>query len=57
VYFVVASYGVLRCGGTVMEFTAGDVIFVPKGCPHHFEQVDGKIRIWKLSLTPAEAQD
>jgi mannose-6-phosphate isomerase-like protein (cupin superfamily) len=57
VYFVVASYGVLRCGETAIEFTAGDVIFVPKDCPHHFEQLDGKIRIWRLLLASAKAQD
>lgn len=56
VYFVVASYGVLRCGETAMEFTAGDVIFVPKDCPHHFERLDGKIRMWRLSLAPEKTQ-
>lgn len=49
VYVVAAGFGVLRHGDVAMECTAGDVLFVPKGCPHRFERLDGEIRIWRIS--------
>ncbi|TPM89492.1 hypothetical protein FJ966_29225 [Mesorhizobium sp. B2-1-5] len=49
VYVVVAGFGVLRCDDAAMECTAGDVIFVPRGCPHRFERLDGEIKIWTIS--------
>lgn len=57
VYVIVSGYGVLRCRETAMECTGNDVIFVPSGAPHHFERLDGEIRIWQISLIPAEIPD
>jgi mannose-6-phosphate isomerase-like protein (cupin superfamily) len=53
VYVIVSGYGMLRQGGKVLECTGGDVLFIPSGCPHHFERLDGPIRIWRISLAPA----
>jgi mannose-6-phosphate isomerase-like protein (cupin superfamily) len=39
----------LRCEDAEIECTAGDVVFVPKGCPHRFDRLDGAIRIWRIS--------
>jgi mannose-6-phosphate isomerase-like protein (cupin superfamily) len=53
IYMISASYGALRCGDTILECTEGDILFIPSGYPHHFEQMDGKIRLWRISLMPA----
>jgi mannose-6-phosphate isomerase-like protein (cupin superfamily) len=49
VYIIIAGFGVLRCNDVDMECTGGDVLFVPKGCPHRFERLDGEIKIWRIS--------
>jgi mannose-6-phosphate isomerase-like protein (cupin superfamily) len=57
VYVIVQGYGVLRCGDMAMECTKDDVLFVPSGHPHHFERLDGQIKIWRVSLVPAAASN
>ncbi|MCI0755055.1 AraC family ligand binding domain-containing protein [Teichococcus vastitatis] len=52
VYVIISGYGLLHCAEGVMECTGGDVVFMPRGCPHHFERLDSPIRIWRISLTP-----
>ena len=53
VYVVISGFGVLRSDDVDLECTAGDVLFVPQGCPHRFERLDGDIRIWSISpVTP-----
>lgn len=47
-YVVVAGYGVLRGDGVELECTAGDLLFVPKGCAHYFERLDGEIKLWRI---------
>jgi mannose-6-phosphate isomerase-like protein (cupin superfamily) len=49
IYVVTAGFGMLRCDGVEMECTGGDVLFVPRGCPHHFERLDGEIKVWRIS--------
>jgi mannose-6-phosphate isomerase-like protein (cupin superfamily) len=49
VYIVIAGFGLLRCEDVDMQCTVGDVLFVPKGCPHRFERLDGEIKIWRIS--------
>jgi mannose-6-phosphate isomerase-like protein (cupin superfamily) len=51
VYVVIAGFAVLRCDDIEMACTAGDVVFVPRECPHHFERLDGEIKIWRISPT------
>jgi mannose-6-phosphate isomerase-like protein (cupin superfamily) len=49
VYFVVSGFGLLCSEHIETECTVGDVLFVPKGCPHHFQSLDGDIKIWRVS--------
>lgn len=49
VYVVISGFGVLHSEDVEMECTAGDVLFVPRGCPHRFERLDGDIKIWSIS--------
>jgi mannose-6-phosphate isomerase-like protein (cupin superfamily) len=49
VYIVIAGFGALRFDDEVIECTAGDVLFVPRGRRYHFERMDGEIRMWKIS--------
>jgi mannose-6-phosphate isomerase-like protein (cupin superfamily) len=51
----VSGYGLLRCGDMSLECTEGDVPFVPAGRPHWFERLDGEIRMWRISLAPADS--
>jgi mannose-6-phosphate isomerase-like protein (cupin superfamily) len=53
VYVVVSGYGVLRWGEGSTEFTGGDLLFVPGGCPHRIEGQGGEIRLWRIALLPA----
>ena len=54
IYVIVSGYGVLRYDDKAMECTEGDVLFVPSGYPHQFEQRDGGIKMWRISLAPVE---
>lgn len=51
IYVVISGFGVLRYDNVEMECTAGDVLFVPRGCPHRFERLDGEIEILRISPT------
>jgi mannose-6-phosphate isomerase-like protein (cupin superfamily) len=49
VYVIISGYGVLRCrDGARIEFTAGDVMMVPGGAWHQFEEVSPKFRTWRI---------
>ncbi len=49
VYVIISGYGVLRCrDGAQIEFTAGDVMMVPGGAWHRFEEVSPKLRTWRI---------
>jgi mannose-6-phosphate isomerase-like protein (cupin superfamily) len=50
VYVVTAGFGALRWDEEDIECTAGDLLFVPRGCPHHFERSDARIQIWRISM-------
>ncbi|MDB5412592.1 MAG: hypothetical protein JWR10_927 [Rubritepida sp.] len=56
-YVIVTGYGVLRTADTRLEFTAGDVLFVPRGFPHSLERLDGDIRLWRISLAAVFSPD
>jgi mannose-6-phosphate isomerase-like protein (cupin superfamily) len=49
VYVVIAGFGVLHCDDIDIECTSGDVLFIPRGCAHHFERLDGEIKMWRIS--------
>jgi len=49
VYVVISGFGVLCCEDMDLPCTGGDVLFVPRGCPHRFERLDGDIKIWRIS--------
>jgi mannose-6-phosphate isomerase-like protein (cupin superfamily) len=53
VYVIASGYGILRYGDVSLECTEGDVLFTPRGCQHHFERMDGEMRIWRISLVLA----
>jgi len=52
-YVIIAGYGVLCCSdGERIEFTAGDVMFVPAGAEHRFDEIGPKFRIWRIEIGP-----
>jgi mannose-6-phosphate isomerase-like protein (cupin superfamily) len=56
IYIIVSGYGLLRCDVAAFECTAGDVLFMPSGAPHHFERLDGEIRFWRITLAGASTR-
>ncbi len=58
IYVIISGYGVLRCrDGARVEFTAGDVMMVPAGAWHRFEEVSPKFRTWRIVVgNPPQAQ-
>jgi mannose-6-phosphate isomerase-like protein (cupin superfamily) len=50
VYVVIVGYGLLHCAETTLEFTTGDVLFLPRGHPHRIEGLNGEIRLWRIAL-------
>ena len=57
-YVIISGYGVLRCrDGARVEFTAGDVMMVPAGAWHRFEEVSPKFSTWRIVVgNPAQAK-
>ncbi len=48
---IIAGYGVLLCSdGECIKFTAGDVMFVPAGAEHRFEEIGPKFRTWRIEI-------
>lgn len=51
VYVIVAGYGGVRCADdTVMEVTAGDVLYLAKGTARRFEDLSGKFLTLRVSF-------
>ena len=57
VYVVIAGYGLLHCAETTLEFTIGDVLFLPRGRPHRIERQDAEVRLWRIALGPPPGPD
>ncbi len=50
-YIIISGFGVLRCAnGARLEFTEGDLIMVPSGASHRFEEVSPKFKTWRIVL-------
>ena len=55
-YVIISGYGVLRCAdGSRVEFTAGDVMLVPAGAEHRFEEIAPKFRTWRIVVGGPES--
>jgi mannose-6-phosphate isomerase-like protein (cupin superfamily) len=57
-YVIISGYGVLRCrDGARVEFTAGDVMMVPAGAWHRFEETSPKFSTWRIVVgNPPQAK-
>jgi mannose-6-phosphate isomerase-like protein (cupin superfamily) len=57
-YVIISGYGVLRCrDGARVEFTAGDVMMVPDGAWHRFEETSPKFSTWRIVVgNPPQAK-
>lgn len=51
-YFVQSGHGVLLNGAAHVSFTAGDVLFVPAGQVHRFEQFSDDFVTWVVFYGP-----
>lgn len=51
-YVVVAGEGAFRCAGTVVRFAPGDLLFVPAGMEHRFEDFGDDFAAWIVFFGP-----
>lgn len=51
-YIVVAGEGHFRCAGTDVPFAPGDLLFVPAGMEHHFEEFGDDLVVWVILFGP-----
>ncbi|MEJ2668082.1 MAG: cupin domain-containing protein [Deinococcales bacterium] len=51
-YVVIAGTGQFACAGTVVEFAAGDLLFVPAGMEHRFESFTEDFATWVVFFGP-----
>lgn len=52
VYMVVQGQGMFRNGETLQPFGPGDVLFVPAGVPHRFEDFTEGLAVWVIFYGP-----
>ena len=52
VYVVVQGSGYFRNGSERHRFGPGDVLFVPAGVPHRFEEFSGDLAVWVFFYGP-----
>jgi len=51
-YVVIAGFGVLQDGaGAEVDFTAGDLLFVPAGIDRRFSKLSSKFQTWRIMLS------
>jgi mannose-6-phosphate isomerase-like protein (cupin superfamily) len=55
VYVVVSGHGQFRRGDEVVEFTAGDVLFVPAKVVHRFENFSDDLSTWVIFFGPRKS--
>ena len=51
-YIVVSGHGQFRRGEEVVDFTAGDVLFVPAKVVHRFENFSDDLSTWVIFFGP-----
>ena len=55
IYVVIAGFGAVRCAdGDLIEFTAGDLLFVPADSEARLEGLSPKFRAWRISVGSAK---
>lgn len=50
VYFVMQGTGIFWNGSTREPFEPGDVLYVPAGVPHRFEDFSSDLQLWAVFL-------
>lgn len=52
-YAVISGRGALVRADERRRFVPGDVLFVPAGVPHHFEEFDDTFAVWVVFYRPS----
>lgn len=52
IYIISCGSGSFRCDGQLVEYRAGDVLFVPAGADHCFERFSADCRTWVIFFGP-----
>ena len=53
VYVVVQGHGMFRNGPDRHSFSSGDLLFVPAGVTHRFEEFSNDLTVWVVFYGPA----
>jgi mannose-6-phosphate isomerase-like protein (cupin superfamily) len=52
IYVVISGSGMFFCDGLTVDFKSGDVLFVPAGARHRFENFTGDFMTWVFFYGP-----
>jgi len=52
VYIVISGSGKFKNGDTVVDFSSGDLLFVPSGVEHHFYDFTDDFSTWVIFYGP-----
>ena len=52
IYVVVSGKGMFFCDGLTVDFSQGDVLFVPSGAKHRFENFSADFMTWVFFYGP-----
>ncbi|HEV7621638.1 MAG TPA: cupin domain-containing protein [Flavisolibacter sp.] len=56
VYVIASGSGKFLSGNNIIEFTNGDVLFVPAGMSHHFQDFTQDFATWVIFYGPPKSQ-
>lgn len=54
VYMVASGAGIVRCEDDKWSFTRGDVLLVPAGEKHRFENITPDLAVWAVNWGPED---
>ena len=57
VYVILSGRGHLRCGDDLETFGPGDVLFVPAGVHHRFEDFSDDLTVWVIFYGPQGGEE
>ncbi len=57
IYMVISGKGILNCNNKRTNCTQGDILFVPAGLPHYFENFSTDFCTWAIFSAPAPVEE
>jgi len=57
IYMVISGKGILNCNNKQTNCSQGDILFVPAGQPHYFENYSTDFCTWAVFSTPMHKEE